>query len=75
MTRKPLACPPFVILPGFFNAATDYYDPFGRGQELGLAAALGRRGVTSYVLPLERKEWLKVHNNCTLPVYCAIRTL
>eukprot|EP00611_Tribonema_gayanum_P024578 TRINITY_DN5463_c0_g1_i1.p1 TRINITY_DN5463_c0_g1~~TRINITY_DN5463_c0_g1_i1.p1 ORF type:complete len:352 (+),score=36.09 TRINITY_DN5463_c0_g1_i1:709-1764(+) len=57
---KPVKCPPFVILPGFSNADMDYFNPFNRGYETSLVAGLARRGVTSYVLPLERKEWFNV---------------
>ncbi|KAG5184624.1 hypothetical protein JKP88DRAFT_276983 [Tribonema minus] len=57
---KPVKCPPFVILPGFSNADMDYFNPFNQGYETSLVAGLARRGVTSYVLPLERKEWFNV---------------
>lgn len=53
--------PPYVILPGFGNAAVDYTEPLQQPEEVGLAAALGRRGVDSVsVVPIERSDWLNV---------------
>jgi pimeloyl-ACP methyl ester carboxylesterase len=51
---------PIVILPGFGNASRDYEAPFGNA-DASLAAALARRGFTNvHVVPIERKDWIKV---------------
>lgn len=53
--------PPFVVLPGFGNAAVDYISPLGQPEEVGLAAALQRRGVNLVeVVPIDRSNWLNV---------------
>lgn len=52
--------PVFVILPGFGTASLDYINPNGRGVEKGLAAGLAKRGVTSYVVPVQKGDWFKV---------------
>jgi pimeloyl-ACP methyl ester carboxylesterase len=51
---------PIVILPGFGNASRDYDAPFGN-VDASLVAALGRRGFENvHVVPIERKDWIKV---------------
>jgi len=53
--------PPFVVLPGFGNAAVDYIAPLGQPEEVGLVAALQRRGINLVeVVPIDRSNWLKV---------------
>lgn len=51
--------PPIVILPGFGNASRDYLAPFG-DEDASLVAALARRGFSSRVLQVRRKDWLRV---------------
>lgn len=51
---------PIVILPGFGNASRDYDAPFGNA-DASLAAALRARGFENlHVVPVERKDWIKV---------------
>ena len=58
--------PPFVILPGFGNDQVDYVTPNGLTEEVGLAAALERRGVSSIsVVPIRRADWLNVARGLT----------
>eukprot|EP00752_Nemacystus_decipiens_P004000 g3664.t1 len=51
---------PVVVLPGFGNAARDYTDPLNGGAEKAMVASLNRRGLDTFVVPLERTEWFKV---------------
>ena len=58
--------PPFVILPGFGNDQVDYVTPNGLTEEVGLAAALERRGISSIsVVPIKRADWLNVARGLT----------
>lgn len=53
--------PPIVILPGFGNDARDYVAPNALPAEVGLAAALARRGASSVaVVPIARSDWVNV---------------
>ena len=53
--------PPFVVLPGFGNDAIDYVAPLEQSEEVGLTAALRRRGVGAVsVVPIARANWLNV---------------
>jgi pimeloyl-ACP methyl ester carboxylesterase len=53
--------PPVVVLPGFGNDEIDYIAPLEQPEEVGLAAALRRRGVASLsVVPVKRADWLNV---------------
>ena len=58
--------PPIVILPGFGNDAIDYIQPNGQPKEVGLVAALSRRGVGLVaVVPIMRSNWLNVARGLT----------
>ncbi|KAG7666660.1 hypothetical protein Ndes2526B_g04865 [Nannochloris sp. 'desiccata'] len=60
---------PIVILPGFGNASRDYDAPFGNA-DASLAAALARRGFENVrVVPVERKDWIKVGKMIFTPEY------
>lgn len=50
---------PVVILPGFGNATRDYVAPFGKPDD-SLTSVLLRRGIQSFVVPIERKDWFRV---------------
>eukprot|EP00747_Dinoflagellata_sp_TGD_P042208 gnl/TRDRNA2_/TRDRNA2_141939_c0_seq1.p1 gnl/TRDRNA2_/TRDRNA2_141939_c0~~gnl/TRDRNA2_/TRDRNA2_141939_c0_seq1.p1 ORF type:complete len:405 (-),score=63.67 gnl/TRDRNA2_/TRDRNA2_141939_c0_seq1:41-1255(-) len=53
--------PPFLVLPGFGNDAIDYVAPLQQPEEVGLVAALRRRGVKRVeVVPIERSNWFNV---------------
>ena len=54
------SAPPIVILPGFGNDQEDYMTPNGLPEEVGLQAALARRGAASVVVPIRRPMWLNV---------------
>lgn len=56
---------PVVICPGFGNAAKDYTDPLDGGEEKAMEAALERRGLDTFVVPVERSDWLKVASAVT----------
>ncbi|CAM9242250.1 unnamed protein product [Scytosiphon promiscuus] len=51
---------PVVILPGFGNDARDYTNPLDGGEEKAFATALQRRGLDTFVVPVQRSEWLNV---------------
>jgi pimeloyl-ACP methyl ester carboxylesterase len=58
--------PPFVILPGFGNDQVDYVTPNGLPEEVGLVAALERRGISAVsVVPIQRTDWLNVARGLT----------
>lgn len=57
--QAPAACPPVVILPGFGNCSEDYSSPFGN-SEASISAQLIERGFEVHIVPVERKDWLKV---------------
>lgn len=57
-SRRPQSLP-VVILPGFGNATRDYVAPFGKPDD-SLKSALVRRGIQSFVVPVERKDWFRV---------------
>eukprot|EP00285_Hemiselmis_virescens_P019406 CAMPEP_0173406386 /NCGR_PEP_ID=MMETSP1356-20130122/64498_1 /TAXON_ID=77927 ORGANISM="Hemiselmis virescens, Strain PCC157" /NCGR_SAMPLE_ID=MMETSP1356 /ASSEMBLY_ACC=CAM_ASM_000847 /LENGTH=77 /DNA_ID=CAMNT_0014367371 /DNA_START=81 /DNA_END=310 /DNA_ORIENTATION=- len=59
-SEQSAARPVFVVLPGFGNAAVDYVNPFGQGEELSLKNSLTKRGIEVEVMPLDRIEWLNV---------------
>ena len=64
--------PPFVLLPGFGNARGDYVAPLGQPEEVGLAAALRRRGVADVcVVPIGRSAWLNVLRGVLDPAFWA----
>lgn len=52
--RAPPSQGPLLVLPGFSNASSDYT------ADYSLLAALRRRGFAADVLPIERRDWLKV---------------
>lgn len=54
------SAPHVVICPGFGNDQIDYVAPLGQPEEEGLCAALQRRGYASTVVPVERRDWLRV---------------
>lgn len=51
---------PVVILPGFGNDKIDYVNPLKLGTEYGFKAALEKRGYPTYIVDVERKDWLRV---------------
>jgi len=58
--------PPIIILPGFGNDQVDYISPNGFPKEVGLQAALHRRGVGNVlVVPIDRLQWLNVARGLT----------
>ncbi|CBJ31404.1 conserved unknown protein [Ectocarpus siliculosus] len=57
--KLPAKCP-VVILPGFGNDARDYTNPLDGGEDKAFASALERRGLKTFVVPVERSDWLKV---------------
>ena len=60
------AAPPFVILPGFGNDQADYVTPNGLPAEVGLQAALARRGADAVsVVPIVRTDWINVARGVT----------
>jgi len=70
--RAPRDAPPILVLPGFGNETADYTAPFGV-EEASLAAALRSRGYAVHVLPLVRKDWLKVAGGLLSPNFYAGR--
>jgi len=54
------APPTIVICPGFGNAMVDYVAPLGSLERDGLCAVLARRGYATSVLPVDRRDWLRV---------------
>lgn len=50
--------PPIVILPGFGNDMQDYINPSNKND--GLKDILSSRGVSSFVVPIIRTDWLNV---------------
>jgi pimeloyl-ACP methyl ester carboxylesterase len=52
--------PRIVVFPGFGNDRVDYLAPNELPEEVGLVAALSRRGVHASVVPIERSNWLGV---------------
>ncbi|CAN0065893.1 unnamed protein product [Ectocarpus fasciculatus] len=57
--KLPARCP-VVILPGFGNDARDYTNPLDGGEDKAFTSALERRGLKTFVVPVERSDWLKV---------------
>lgn len=60
---QPIQKTPVVICPGFGNDRVDYYQPLQQPREVGLVAALERRGFDPeliFTLPVERKDWIRV---------------
>lgn len=57
--QAPPGCPPVVVLPGFGNSSEDYTSPFGC-TDAAIATQLSERGFQVHVVPVERKDWLKV---------------
>jgi pimeloyl-ACP methyl ester carboxylesterase len=54
---------PIVICPGFGNDQIDYYEPLQQPRQVGLVAALERRGFDPdliYTIPVQRSDWLRV---------------
>lgn len=54
---------PVVICPGFGNDQIDYYEPLQRPREVGLVAALERRGFDPELIttiPVQRRDWVRV---------------
>lgn len=66
--EAPRGAPPLVLLPGFGNATRDYVAPFGR-EEDAIVTALKARGFDVYVLPMRRKDWLRVVRALFTPAY------
>ncbi|CAM9573394.1 unnamed protein product [Discosporangium mesarthrocarpum] len=58
--KIPKSCPPVVILPGFGNDAKDYINPLDAGEEKGFVSNLEKRGLQTFVVPVERKDWFNV---------------
>ena len=58
--KVPPGTPSVVILPGFGNAAVDYLNPFGAGEETSISYALQKRGFSVTVMPLQRSQWFNV---------------
>eukprot|EP00892_Ulva_mutabilis_P002429 jgi/Ulvmu1/12187/UM085_0051.1 len=64
--EAPPQTPPVVILPGFGNRSTDYTSPFGEETaDESLASALESRGFQCNVVPVLRKDWLRVAQGIT----------
>lgn len=52
---------PVVICPGFGNDEIDYYEPLQQPRDVGLVAALERRGFEQIsTVPVKRSDWLRV---------------
>jgi pimeloyl-ACP methyl ester carboxylesterase len=54
---------PVVICPGFGNDQIDYYEPLQQPRQVGLVAALERRGFDPdliYTIPVQRSDWFRV---------------
>ena len=52
---------PIVILPGFGNDIIDYeFPPIKNFDSVGFSPLLQRRGITTSVVPVQRKDWIKV---------------
>lgn len=60
---QPIGNTPVVICPGFGNDQIDYYEPLKQPREVGLVAALERRGFNPeliFTIPIERSDWIRV---------------
>lgn len=64
----PQGAPPLVILPGFGNCSSDYTAPFGL-QEEGLVHFLEQRGFRTYVVEVQRRDWIRVARCITSRAY------
>ncbi|CAB9515916.1 PGAP1-like protein [Seminavis robusta] len=54
---------PVVICPGFGNDQIDYYEPLQQPRQVGLIAALERRGFDPdliFTIPVQRSDWIRV---------------
>ena len=60
---------PVLILPGFGNAYKDYQSPLNQGEEYGFIKALTNRGINTYVVPIERYDWLQIGKGLFDPSY------
>jgi pimeloyl-ACP methyl ester carboxylesterase len=61
--QQSIATTPVVICPGFGNDQIDYYEPLQQPRDVGMVAALERRGFDPaliYTLPIQRSDWFKV---------------
>ena len=60
---------PVLILPGFGNSYKDYLSPLNQGEEYGFIKALTNRGINTYVVPIERYDWLQIGKGLFDPSY------
>ena len=60
---------PVLILPGFGNSYKDYVSPLNQGEEYGFIKALTNRGINTYVVPIERYDWLQIGKGLFDPSY------
>ena len=60
---------PVLILPGFGNSYKDYQSPLNQGEEYGFIKALTNRGINTYVVPIERYDWLQIGKGLFDPSY------
>ena len=66
---------PVLILPGFGNSYKDYLSPLNQGEEYGFIKALTNRGIDTYVVPIERYDWLQIGKGLFDPSYYSYNCL